>query len=77
VPQLPDVRVRVSVALDPEGIVMLGVLNEKLLEVMHDGRFVAESVMVPVYPLRLVPVTVTRALFPVAIPIVGGEIDTV
>jgi len=25
----------------------------------------------------LVPVTVTWALFPVAIPIVGGEIDTV
>jgi len=58
-------------------MMMLSVLNAKLLDDRHAGRFVADNDTVPVYPLRLVPVTVTWAVFLNQIPTVGGEIEIV
>jgi hypothetical protein len=48
VPQLPTESVRVEVAKEPDGIVMLEGVYAKLLWERHDGRFTVDSVIVPV-----------------------------
>ncbi len=75
VPQPPNERVSVEVADPVDGIVIVVGLNMKLLDDRQVGRFCAVSVTVPVYPLRLVPVTVTWAVFLNQMPMVGGEME--
>ncbi len=75
VPQPPNERVSVEVADPADGIVIVVGLNMKLLDDRQVGRFCAVSVTAPVYPLRLVPVTVTWAVFLNQMPMVGGEME--